>query len=172
MRRIAVILALLCAGAGAMAQPNRPPEVIQPQDQIELAIGESRTLQFSGPFQRAGTATEGIARILPQSDRTLTVSGVGPGQTAMFVHGTQGDVIYSAIVIVAPSGGHLVKFYGRDTKDFTGYYCSETGCGRANLDKTLANGGRDPDEPTAQAVTVTRPLEGGGAVSTTNQYRR
>lgn len=83
----------------------------------------------------------------------------------------QGHIIYTATVAVAPTAGHLVKLYGHThTKGFIGYYCSETGCGRADLDRKLANGGRDPDDPTAQSVTVTRPIGGGGAVSTTNQY--
>jgi len=175
MQRLGVILAILAfSGTGlAIAQPNAAPEILQPQDQIELAIGESRTLQFREPFEKAGTGTEGIAQIVPQSDRTLTVSGITSGQTSFYVQGPKGDLVYLATVIVAPAAGHLVKLYGRsDIKDFVGYYCSEIGCGRADLDKTLANGGRDPSEPVSQSVTVRQPTEGGGFTEKTKVYGR
>jgi hypothetical protein len=169
MKRLVLAAALLLSHS-AFAQP---PEIVQPEDQIELAVGEARTLKFHETFQKVGTVTEGVAQIMPQSDRTLTVSGLAPGQTLMFVHSEKGDLIYTAAIAVTPTSGHLVKHYGRrGVKDFVGYYCSETGCGRADLDKKLANSGRDPDEPTAQSVTVTRPTGDGGAVSTTNQYRQ
>jgi Flp pilus assembly secretin CpaC len=88
MKRLIIVLGLLAA-APALAQP---PEIVQYDDQIDLAVGESKTLKFHEAFKTAGTVTENIASIFPQSDRTLTISGLSPGQTLMFVQAEQGDV--------------------------------------------------------------------------------
>lgn len=170
MRSILILFGLLISFS-AMAQPKQPPRILQHQENIDLTIGESRTFEFAEPFGRIGTATEGVAVVLPQSDRQLTISGLKAGQTTMFVQGTQGDM-YLATVTVTPGSGHLVRFYGypRDvTKDYIGFYCSEFGCGRADQDKVAANGGRDPDEPTMKETTVTRPLPGGGSTTSTRR---
>lgn len=162
MKRFALVLLLLSGPAWA-----QPPQIVQPEDRIELGVGESKTLKFQHPFKSFDSAIPDVIKFLPQSDRQLTLTGSSLGQTLLFIHDDQDNVVYTATVIVTPSPGHLVKLYGRrGVKDFVGWYCSDTGCGRADLDKKLANGGRDPDDPTA--VTVTQPTGGGGSI--TRQY--
>ncbi|SFJ72328.1 pilus assembly protein N-terminal domain-containing protein [Bradyrhizobium sp. cf659] len=167
MRLVIIAFGLLMAGP-ALAQP---PEILEPKDTIDLAVGESRTLVFEKPFKDPTVVTHGTAELIPQTDRKLTVSGLAPGRTLLIVN-QPGEEPYMAAINVTPSSGHLIKFYGTGGKDYIGWYCSETGCGRADLDKKLANGGRDPDEPSAESVTVTRPTQDGGTVSTTKQYGR
>jgi hypothetical protein len=151
---------------------SQTPQVVAPDEQIELAIGESRTLKFSDSIQSAHTTAKGVAEIVPQTDRIVTVSGVAPGQTLMWVQDTTGRTTYTATITVSAGIGHLVRIYRSDKKDFIGFHCNETACGRADLDVRLANGGRDPDEPVSQSITITRPTGDGGALTTTNQYRR
>lgn len=160
--RLAILVLYFALVSAAYAQS---PQIVDPGDRIELGIGESKTFRFPQPFKSFDTATPNIVKFLPQSDRQLTITGVDLGQTLMFIHDDRDQVIYTATVSVLPGAGRLVKIYGHRNKDFRGYYCSETGCGRADLEKRLANG-RDPDDPIA--TTVTQPLPGGGAV--TRQY--
>lgn len=163
MRSLSAVLGAIFVCGMAWAQP---PEIVEPEDQIQLGIGEARTLKFHEPFTRAGTVTENIAQILPQSDRTLTVSGMASGQTLMFVHDEKGNLIYSATISVTPSTGHLVRLYGgtrdKDTAmrglDYAGYYCTELTCSRADGDKPM---------PSGQATTITRPIPNGGTLTTT-----
>lgn len=184
MRRLVVGLAFLAACTGlATAQtqqvaPEAPaaalePEVIQPNGALNLVVGEARTLKFQEAFKSATAAVKNVVDIIPQSDHTLTITGVEPGETVMFLQDDGGRSIYTAAISVAPSPGHLVKIYGKtSTKDFVGFYCSSTGCGRADLDKKASNGGRDPDEPASQSVTVTHPTQGGGIITRTRRYEQ
>ena len=160
MRWVIVAFGLLMAGSALAA----PPQVVKPEGQIEIGVGESRTFRFDEPFKSFDTTNQDVLKILPQSDRTLTVTGVGLGQTLLFILDEQNSVIYSATVFVQPGHGRLVKLYGAGSKnkDFVGWYCNGVGWGRANLDK--------PDDPTSEAVTVTRPTDAGGSVSVTKQY--
>lgn len=165
MRSLIIALGLLIA-APALAQP---PAIVESNDVIDLAVGESRTLVFEKAFKDPMLVTHGTAELIPQTDRTLTVAGLAPGRTLMIVN-QPGEEPYVAAINVTPSSGHLVKLYGVGGKDYIGWYCSQTGCGRADLDKKLANGGRDPDDPSAVSVTETRPTRDGGTMSTTKQY--
>lgn len=164
MKRLALALLALLLSGGALAQP---PQIVQSEGLIELGVGESKTLRFQHPFKSWDQAIPDVVKFLPQSDRQLTVTGASIGRTLMFVFDDQGGVTYSATINVIPVPGHLVRIYGKQGKDFVGYYCSDTGCGRADLDKKLANGGRDPDDPTT--IFTTQPLRGGGTI--TKRYR-
>jgi hypothetical protein len=162
MKRLALVFLLLAGNAWA-----QPPEILEPEDRIELGVGESRTLKFEQPFKSWDSAIPDIVKLLPQSDRQLTVTGTALGTTLMFIHDEQGSVIYTATVSVLPSAGHLVKIYGNrrgrsSSKDFVSYFCTETGCGRADTDK--------PEDPTVLSITQTRPSEGGGSDAVTRQY--
>ncbi|MET3332478.1 MULTISPECIES: pilus assembly protein N-terminal domain-containing protein [Bradyrhizobium] len=165
MRLVIIAFGLLMAGP-VLAQP---PAIVEPKDVIDLSVGESRTLVFDKPFNNPVVVTRGTAELIPQTDRTLTVAGLAPGRTLIIVN-QSGEEPYVAAINVTPSSGHLVKLYGMGGKDYIGWYCSETGCGRADLDKKLANGGRDPNEPSSVTTTVTRPTADGGTISTTKQY--
>jgi hypothetical protein len=166
---LTVALGLLAASP-ALAQPPGLPQEIPPDMEFSLGVGEAKTLRFGSAIGKVETLNEGIARVSAQSDHVLTLFGVAPGGDHLIVFGPDGQQFFSADISVAPAAGHLVKLYGHRGKDYVGWYCSETGCGRADLDKTLANHGIDPDDPTAESRTVTRPTGDGGSVSKTKQY--
>lgn len=161
MKRLAFVLLFL--SGSALAQPQqRSPEVIQSDKPIEVAVGEAKVLRFSEAFSSPVMTSKDIADIIPQSDHMLTITGLSPGATAFFLKDEGDRVIYTGSILVTPSSGRLVKIYRRDVNDYVGYYCSEFGCGRADLDKKLANS-RDPNEPTV--TVISKPLPDGGVVT-------
>lgn len=161
MKLFFALIVLMVSGA-AWAQP---PEVLPVEDYIEMGVGDSRTLRFKEPFKTPGTASD-IVQIIPHTDHVLTITGLAAGQTFFYVRDDQERIFYTATISILQGAGHLVKIYGHRGRDFRGYYCNDAGCGRSDLDKKLANGGRDPDEP--NAISVTQPTGGGGY--TTRQY--
>ena len=53
----------------------------------------------------------------------------------MTAYAPDGRVVHRSNIIVAQTEG-FVKIYGDpEIKDFVGFYCSNTGCGRADPDK-------------------------------------
>ena len=53
----------------------------------------------------------------------------------MTAYAPDGHVVHRSNILVAQTEG-LVRIYGnREIKDFAGFYCSNTGCGRADPDK-------------------------------------
>jgi hypothetical protein len=98
-----------------------------------------------------------VVKAVPQSDQQLSLTGMAEGQAQLFITGTNGKDIYSANVVVSGQPGHAVRLFNGTSHDFTGYYCEETFCGRA--DKEL-NGARD-----VSSVTTISP--GGTAITRT-----
>jgi hypothetical protein len=143
MRRLA--LAFLLLSGAAWAQPQEVPT----EGQISLSVGQVKAFRFDQPIGRVDFMNKGTAEAVPQSDRQITIGGLGTGITQMFVFSPEGRQIYSAEIIVAPEPGHIVKIYGTGKNDdlnagFASVYCDELGCGRP-----------DKDLPTP-AVTVER----------------
>ena len=156
MKHVFVICCLLATPA--LAQPQEQPERIVPEAAISIGIGRSETLRFRSSFGVVNVATQGIVQAIPQSDRVLTLYGQAEGTTLLTVRTNNGDEIYSATVSVTQEPGHVVRLYGDPkVRDYTGFYCTETACGRA--DKEL-NGARDVSSttvvtPGGQAITRT-----------------
>jgi hypothetical protein len=164
MRLIVVILAVLAASAElAMAQPDTRPEVITTGDTYNLAVGQATKLSFPQPFDRFELTSDTVVQVKPLTDRVVTLQGLAEGEAIMTVF-VGGRELYSATVIVGAERGHAVKLYNGTSKDYTGYYCTDTSCGRA--DKELG-GSRDPS---MVSVTARRPAEGGGFNETTKTY--
>lgn len=161
MKRLALLLLLL--GGPTWAQT---PQIVQTEDRIELGVGESKTLRFQRPYKSFDSAIPGVIKFLPQSDRQLTVTGTTLGTTLMFIHDDRENVIYAATVSVLPEPGHLVKIYARDVKDFVGFYCTDTGCGRADPDLAAK------DQPSSVSVTERVPRPGGGFIEQQKNYNR
>ncbi len=152
MRAILVGLALLVAPA--WAQPVAAPQVITPQETINLAVGQATKLEFPGPFDQVNLTSDNIVQVKPITDRVMTLQGLGEGETILTVMSGVKEV-FSVLVVVGAERGHTVKLYDGKSRDFTGYYCTDAGCGRA--DKEL-NGARD--------VTSTTVATPGGALIT------
>jgi hypothetical protein len=117
----------------AQAQTQAPREIIA-TDTIELRAEQARTFAFDEPVTKFTLSSEGIAQIIPETDRTFTVRALAPGRVLMTAYGPDGRVVHRSNILIGPTEG-LVKVYGRPEKDFVGYYCSNMGCGRADPDK-------------------------------------
>jgi hypothetical protein len=145
----------LMMSAAAYAQPDRAPRVITPEDTINLAVGQSTKLEFPGVFDQVNLTSD-VVQVKPISDRVMTLQGLAEGSAIMTVMSGSKEV-YSVSIVVGAELGHTVKFYDGRSKDYTGYYCTDVNCGRA--DKEL-NGARD-----VSSTTVVTP--GGTAITRT-----
>lgn len=127
------ISAAIFAGQ-AQAQTQAPREVVA-TDTIELRAEQARTFAFDEPVTKFTLSSEGVAQIIPETDRTFTVRAVTPGRVLMTAYAPDGRVVHRSNIVVGPTEG-LVKIYGHpEIKDFVGFYCSNMGCGRADPDK-------------------------------------
>ncbi|MGY3234498.1 MULTISPECIES: pilus assembly protein N-terminal domain-containing protein [unclassified Bradyrhizobium] len=142
----AISAAILISQAQAQAQAQSQPQAqAQPQtqapreviavDTIELRAEQTRTFAFDEPVTKFNLSGEGVAQIVPETDRTFTVRAIAPGKVLMTAYAPDGHVVHRSNIVVAQSEG-FVRIYGyRETKDFAGFYCSNIGCGRADPDK-------------------------------------
>ena len=157
MRRLVVLMAVLAAGMGeVVAQPDTAPQVVTPQETINLAVGQATKLVFPVPFDQINMPSDAIVQAKPVTDRVMTLQGLAEGETIMTVMAGNREV-WSGTVIVGAERGHTVRIYDRNSKDYLGFYCTDTACGRA--DKEL-NGARD-------VTSVTRTI---GGVSITRTF--
>ncbi|VIO73658.1 pilus assembly protein N-terminal domain-containing protein [Bradyrhizobium ivorense] len=135
MKRLVLIVAALMLSGGAFGQPR---EVI-PTDQISLARGQIKVLVFDEQIGRINVVGKGIVEAEPQTDRQMSIEGIGSGSSQLFVFSKDGKQIYSAAVVVTAELGHLVKIYGNSKNDdlnagHTLVWCNEFGCGRPDGD--------------------------------------
>jgi hypothetical protein len=174
MKRFALVAMLLCGCAYAQPQQHQVPEVIQPDDTIEVGVGEPKILRFPAAFKDISMAIKGVADIVPEGDRQITVTGLTTGQTTLFVKDEKGTVLYTAMIAVSASTapGHMVKVYGQKTiqrgvakpgTEFDAFLCTGTGCGRVNPDLEPA--------PTGVAISETKQDKDGNSRTVTKEYR-
>ncbi len=132
---LAAACLFLCGGASAQS-----PQEIATQETISVGVGQAKVFRFGEPFARVEFMPKDTADAVPQSDRQLSIIGIKPGISQMFVFSPNGQQIYSANVTVAPEPGRMVKIYGTATKDeinnrgFEIVYCDAFGCGRPDKD--------------------------------------
>ncbi len=160
---LAGVLALGLIGV-ASAQPETPQE-IAPETEMQIAVGQAKTLRFASPISVVNVTTEGIARASAQTDHVITIIGLNPGQTTLLVYGQDGARLYSADVIVNSDAGRSVKIYGASSgndglksQDYVGYYCTPNTCSRADKDKPPGGGTQ---------TMITRPGRNGSTITTT-----
>lgn len=158
MKRL--VLALLLLSGPAFGQA--PMEVIA-SDTIEIRPNQTRTFQFSSPISDLRISSA-VAEIIAETDRTFTLRGLKFGQAMLSAFGPDGRVLYRANVSVVEPG-QLVKIYGADSKskDYVGYYCTNLGCGRADIDV--------PSAPFSTVVSETRPGPDGTPRTISREYR-
>lgn len=146
------------------ANAQRAQEIFA-TDTIELRAGQARTFSFDQPVARVSLSTEGVAQVTPETDRVLNVRGLNPGEVLMTAYGPDGKVVHRSNISVGQTQ-NLVKLYGMSNgdntvKDFIGYLCTDTGCGRA-----------DPDKAPLPISTSETPNKGdGSSVSTSRENR-
>lgn len=122
------------------------------QDTYNLAVGQAMKLVFPVPFADVFITADVIAtRIV--TDQVLTLNGTSEGEAILTVNDARGKEVYSATVIVGAERGHTVRLYDSKSKDYLGFYCTNTACGRA--DKEL-NGAREVSSSTTVVGGVAR----------------
>ncbi len=136
------------------------PQEIIPKDRISVAIGQSQTLKFNSAFKTIAVSSKGTVEAMATTDHIMTITGLLEGEALLTVLGTDGDELYRAIVSVTPEPGHIVRIYDNKSPDYTGFYCTEVHCGRANKE---LNGAREVSSQTTTAIP-------GGGVSRTTTF--
>jgi hypothetical protein len=154
MKRLA--LAFLLLSSPAWAQPDTTPTVVTPQDVINLSVGQATKLQFPTVYDQVNLTSDVIVQVKPITDKVMTLQGLAEGETIMTVMAGNKEV-FSATIIVGAERGHVVRIYDNRYRDYTGFYCTDLACGRA--DKEL-NGSRE-----VSSTTVVTP--GGTAITRT-----
>jgi hypothetical protein len=135
------------------------PREITAEEKLELRIGQTRTFEFDKPFRSFSIASDAVAKINVQTDQTFTILGVGPGETLVTINFSDQDTHRMNVIV----GGRTIRIYGtgRDEKDFIGYFCTSTDCGRGDSDALQPSG-----------VTVEKRSRNnkGEIITTTKQY--
>lgn len=167
MKRILLASLLLTAGAAWAQQPapSTPPREVTAIDNIELRVQETRTFRFDYSISNVTLSSKGVAEAVPGgTDRLLDVRGIGQGRTLLTIYSADGRVAYRANISVLQAGGS-VRIYGQDdkSKDFTSYYCTGLGCGRANVDI--------PPTPYSTIFSDTKNNPDGSSSTVTREFR-
>ncbi|MBR0690074.1 pilus assembly protein N-terminal domain-containing protein [Bradyrhizobium manausense] len=161
MRYLLVCCAVSAAIVAGFANAQAPRELVA-ADTIELRAEQTRTFAFDEPVTKFTLSSEGVAQVIPETDRTFTVRALTPGRVLMTAYAPDGHVVHRSNIVVGQTEG-LVKIYGlkdakdSEAKDFLGFYCSNTGCGRADPDKI--------------PVSQTRQRSGGNSEATKDEQR-
>lgn len=72
-----------------------------------MAVGQSKVFSFDHSFREIKMPGEGIVQALAQNDRQLSLTGLAPGQTPIFVYAPTGELLYSATLTVGQEPGHM-----------------------------------------------------------------
>lgn len=152
MKQFALICCLLATPA--LAQPDTAPRVVTTEDTINLAVGQATKLNFPRPFDQINMTSDTVVQAKPVTDRVMTLQGLAEGETILTVM-MGGTALWSGIVIVGAERGHTVRIYDGKSKDYLGFYCTDTTCGRA--DKEL-NGAREVSSVTTTAGGISKTL--------------
>ena len=76
-------------------------------------------------MDRIGTAVEGIAQILPHTDRNFTLQAITPGKVLAEAFAKDGRLIHRMLIVVE---GKLVRVHrGPDAGNTTSYTCTDIG---------------------------------------------
>jgi Flp pilus assembly secretin CpaC len=134
MRSLLIGCAISAALLAGHADAQAPREVLA-TDTIELRAEQARTFAFDEPVTKFTLSSEGVAQVIPETDRTFTIRALTPGRVLMTAYAQDGRVVHRSNIVVGQTEG-FVKIYGNpELKDFVGFYCSNTGCGRADPDR-------------------------------------
>ena len=134
MRSLLIGCAIGAAILAGRVQAQAPREIVA-TDTIEMRAEQARTFAFDEPVTKFTLSSEGVAQVIPETDRTFTVRALTSGRVLMTAYAPDGHVVHRSNIVVGPTEG-LVKVYGHpEVKDFVGFYCSSAGCGRADPDK-------------------------------------
>lgn len=161
-------LVLGCAISAALVISSvnaQPPQEIIAADTIELRAGQARSFSFDQAVGKITTGAEGIAEIIPDTDRTFTVKGLAPGQVMMTAYAPDGKVIHRSNIAVS-AASTVIKIYGDKTTvgGYSTYYCSVPGgCSRANPEIAPL--------PFSTSISETRSKGEGGSESRIREYR-
>lgn len=147
MRAFVLVAALLLAGNAWAQQPRE----VATENQIQMAVGQTKRLQFGSPFGQIVFSQKDIAEALPpQGDQEFAFVAKSPGITRLIVTSADGKTLYDAEIFVSPDRGRLVRIYNTGKNDdlnagYVAVYCDQFGCSRP-----------DKDLPAPTSVTINR----------------
>lgn len=156
----AISAAFLISSANA-----QPPQEIVAVDTIELKAGQARSFSFDQAVGKITTGAEGVAEVIPDTDRTFTIKGLAPGQVMMTAYAPDGKVIHRSNIAVSPNST-VIKIYGDKTTvgGYSTYYCSDPGgCSRANPEIAPL--------PFSTSISETRSKSDGSSEARIREYR-
>ncbi|WP_338699124.1 pilus assembly protein N-terminal domain-containing protein [Bradyrhizobium sp. 26S5] len=156
----AISAALLIGSSNA-----QPPQEIIAVDTIELKAGQARSFSFDQAVGKITTGAEGVAEVIPDTDRTFTIKGLAPGQVMMTAYAPDGKVIHRSNIAVS-ANSTVIKIFGDKTAvgGYSTYYCSiPGGCSRANPEIAPL--------PFSTSISETRSKGDGASESRVREYR-
>lgn len=169
---VSVSVSVLAGRAAA-----EPPKEVVTTNTIQLRAEDARTFAFEEPFGRLSLSVEGVAQIVPETDRAFTLRGLRSGRTLLTAYATDGRVIHRAVVVVEQTQGYVRIFGTRDqqngqlAKDFFGYYCTDSGCGRVDPDKVPSpQRAPNPEQPLSTSISEVRQQPNGSSMTIRREY--
>ncbi|MGC0389354.1 pilus assembly protein N-terminal domain-containing protein [Bradyrhizobium sp. USDA 241] len=115
MKRLVFAALFAClATSGAFAQP----EEIGPEEVVSLVVGNEKVLSFPKDITDVIVVNDGIVRARAHTQRTISLTAIGPGATNIMFLGSGGQRVYHAQIVVGPAmypdkePGHVVRIYG------------------------------------------------------------
>jgi hypothetical protein len=152
MKRLALVCCLLATSA--LAQPDTAPQVVKTEDTVNLSVGQATKLVFPGVFDQVHLTSDTVVQAKPVTDKMLTLQGLAEGEAIMTVMAGTREV-WSGTIVVGAERGHTVRVYDGKSKDYLGFYCTDSACGRA--DKEL-NGAREVSSVTTTVGGISKTL--------------
>lgn len=153
------LLALAATAALTVSAFAQAPKEIKATERVELSIGQTRTFEFDKPYQSFFIASDAVAKVNVLTDQAFTILGVGPGESMITINFADRDVYRMSVLV----GGRTIRIYGtgQDERDFIGYFCTSTDCGRAD---------RDAPQPSGVTIEKRSRNSRGDVTTTTKQY--
>jgi hypothetical protein len=160
MRFILTLAAYAAMTVSAFAQT--PREITAP-DTLGLRIGQTKAFFVDRPIVSLENTSETVVKVTTgSSDQQFNIQGVGPGEALITVNYANGG-LYRFTVNV---GGRIVRIYsgkGDNAKDYTGHFCTDTECSRADTDIAAP-------VPSSMSVAKTTRDSSGNIITTTKNY--
>src|SRR5436190_21653176 len=104
MRSLLIGCAISAAILAGHAHAQAPREVLA-TDTIELRAEQARTFAFDEPVTKFTLSSEGVAQVIPETDRTFTIRALTPGRVLMTAYAQDGRVVHRSNIVVGQTEG-------------------------------------------------------------------
>jgi hypothetical protein len=160
MRFLLTLAAYAALTVSAFAQT---PREMTAADTLGLRIGQTKAFSVDRSIVSFENTSETVAKVATiGSDQQFIIQGVGPGEALITVNYANGSFYRFSVLV----GGRIVRIYsgkGDNAKDYTGHFCTETECSRADTDIAAP-------VPNSMSVARTTRDSSGNIITTTKNY--